>query len=60
MGALVCVALVAMNYHFVSDVIAGALLGSITGLYMARLFRLADPRVDGRGQDDVCCAQDDG
>jgi membrane-associated phospholipid phosphatase len=51
LGALVCVALVAMNYHFVSDVIAGAILGSITGLYIARLFRLADPRVDSRGRE---------
>jgi membrane-associated phospholipid phosphatase len=40
-GGTVCVALVAMNYHFVGDVIAGAMLGSITGVYMTRLFRLS-------------------
>jgi membrane-associated phospholipid phosphatase len=34
-------ALVALNFHFVGDVIAGALLGSITGVYAARLFRVA-------------------
>ena len=39
----VCVALVDMNYHFVSDVIAGAILGSITGIYVTRLFRLHGP-----------------
>ncbi len=42
LAALVCVALVGMNYHFVSDVIAGAIVGSITGIYMARLFRLGN------------------
>jgi membrane-associated phospholipid phosphatase len=36
----VCVALVGLNYHFVGDVIAGAMLGSLTGLYATRLFRL--------------------
>ena len=36
--AFVCVALVAMNYHFVGDVIAGAVLGSITGVCVARVF----------------------
>ncbi|HQR07495.1 MAG TPA: phosphatase PAP2 family protein [Gemmatales bacterium] len=32
-----CVALVLMNYHFVSDVIAGTFIGSIVGTYAARL-----------------------
>ena len=41
-AALICVALVGMNYHFVSDVIAGTIVGSITGVYMARLFRLGN------------------
>ena len=41
-GALLCVSLVGMNYHFVSDVIAGAMLGSITGVYTARLFGLGN------------------
>lgn len=39
--AFVCVALVAMNYHFVGDVIAGAVLGSITGACIARGFRIS-------------------
>ena len=39
-GGLVCVALVGLNYHFVGDVIAGAVLGSVTGFYATRLFRL--------------------
>ena len=43
LAALVCVALVGMNYHFVSDVIAGAIVGSITGVCTARLFRLGNP-----------------
>ena len=41
--ASVCVTLVGMNYHFVSDVIAGGILGSITGIYISRLFRLHGP-----------------
>lgn len=40
-GGCVCIALIGMNYHFVSDVIAGAMLGSITGVGMTRLFRLS-------------------
>jgi membrane-associated phospholipid phosphatase len=36
----ICVALVAMNYHFVGDVVAGAVLGGITGVYAAHLFGL--------------------
>jgi membrane-associated phospholipid phosphatase len=39
-GVCVCVALAGMNYHFVGDVIAGVMLGSTTGIYIARLFRL--------------------
>jgi membrane-associated phospholipid phosphatase len=39
-GMILCGALVGMNYHFVGDVIAGVLLGSITGVYATRLFRL--------------------
>lgn len=42
-GAL-CIALAGMNYHFVSDVLGGAAIGWITGVYMARLFRLDQPR----------------
>lgn len=34
--------LVAMDYHFVSDVIAGSVLGGIVGMYAARLADLAD------------------
>jgi membrane-associated phospholipid phosphatase len=41
LGAVVCGALVGMNYHFVGDVIAGAILGSIAGVYTARWFRLS-------------------
>jgi membrane-associated phospholipid phosphatase len=39
-GGLVCVAMVGLNYHYAGDVIAGAMLGSVTGVYAARLFRL--------------------
>lgn len=42
------VSLVAMNYHFVSDVIAGSVLGGIVGTYAARLANLqGDPGRDG-------------
>ena len=34
------VALVGMNFHFVSDVIAGSVLGGIVGAYSVRLARL--------------------
>ena len=47
-GGLICVALVALNYHFVGDVIAGAMLGSVTGAYATRIFRLRPPET---GQD---------
>ena len=39
-GFAICAALVVLNYHFVSDVIAGAMLGSATGYFAARVFRL--------------------
>jgi membrane-associated phospholipid phosphatase len=45
-AAALCVAmlvsLVAMNYHFVSDVIAGSALGWIVAIYAVRLARFAD------------------
>ena len=34
--AAMSVALVALNYHFVGDVVGGAALGSITGLWVRR------------------------
>jgi membrane-associated phospholipid phosphatase len=37
------VSLVAMNYHFVSDVIAGSVLGGLVGTYAAHLARLERP-----------------
>lgn len=37
------VSLVAMNYHFVGDVVAGSLLGIIIGLYATHLARLDQP-----------------
>ena len=42
--ALMLVSLVAMNYHFVSDVIAGSVLGGIVATYAAYLARLEMPR----------------
>jgi membrane-associated phospholipid phosphatase len=39
-GIGLCTALVGLNFHFVGDVIAGAMLGSITGVYAAHFFRL--------------------
>lgn len=43
-GAVLCtamlVSLVAMNYHFVGDVIAGSVLGGIVAIYAAHLARL--------------------
>jgi membrane-associated phospholipid phosphatase len=35
--------LVAMNYHFVSDVIAGSVLGGIVAIYATQLARLQTP-----------------
>ena len=43
-GAAACSVLVGMNYHFVGDVIAGGILGSITGVWMTRWLRLNDLR----------------
>jgi membrane-associated phospholipid phosphatase len=40
-GFAICAALVVLNYHFVSDVIAGAMLGATTGYYAVRIFHLA-------------------
>lgn len=40
LAGLMCAALIGLNYHFVGDVIAGAMLGSITGLYTTRILRL--------------------
>jgi membrane-associated phospholipid phosphatase len=39
-GGIVCIALVGLNLHFVGDVIAGAMLGSVTGVYATRIFSL--------------------
>ncbi len=36
LAAAMCIALVAMNYHFVGDVIAGSVLGSIVGAYAVK------------------------
>jgi membrane-associated phospholipid phosphatase len=43
-GGAVCAALVGLNYHFVGDVIAGAMLGSMTGVGLTCLFRLHRPK----------------
>ena len=43
LSASMLVSLVAMNYHFVSDVIAGSVLGGIVALYAAHLARLQTP-----------------
>jgi len=40
LGGSMLVSLVAMNYHFVSDVIAGGVLGGIIGMYSGQLARL--------------------
>jgi membrane-associated phospholipid phosphatase len=40
LGSSMLVSLVAMNYHFVSDVIAGSALGGIIAMYSAHLARL--------------------
>ncbi len=39
------ISLVAMNYHFVSDVIAGSVLGGIVGAYAVRMARLDISRI---------------
>ena len=43
LSASMLVSLVAMNYHFVSDVIAGSVLGGIVAMYAAHLTRLQTP-----------------
>ncbi|MBO0695455.1 MAG: phosphatase PAP2 family protein [Verrucomicrobia bacterium] len=43
LGASMLVSLVAMNYHFVSDVIGGSVLGGIIAVYAAHLARLETP-----------------
>jgi membrane-associated phospholipid phosphatase len=43
LGGSMLVSLVAMNYHFVSDVIAGSVLGAIIAMYAAHLARLQTP-----------------
>ena len=45
-GFAICAALVVLNYHFVGDVVAGAMLGAATGYYATAIFRLrpADAR----------------
>jgi membrane-associated phospholipid phosphatase len=43
LSASMLVSLVAMNYHFVSDVIAGGVLGGIVAMYAAHLARLQTP-----------------
>jgi membrane-associated phospholipid phosphatase len=40
LGAPMLLSLVAMNYHFVSDVIAGSVLGALIAMYAAHLARL--------------------
>ena len=42
-SASMLVSLVAMNYHFVSDMIAGGVLGGIVAMYAAHLARLPTP-----------------
>jgi membrane-associated phospholipid phosphatase len=36
------VALVAMNYHFVGDVIGGGMLGGIVGVWATRVMKWGD------------------
>jgi len=45
LSASMLVSLVAMNYHFVSDVIAGSVLGGIIAMYAAYLARLQTPQL---------------
>ena len=40
LSAPMLVSLVAMNYHFVSDVIAGSVLGALVAMYATHLARL--------------------
>src|SRR5206468_10070558 len=43
LSASMLVSLVAMNYHFVSDVIAGSVLGALIAMYATHLARLKTP-----------------
>ena len=43
LSASMLLSLVAMNYHFVSDVIAGSVLGGIVAMYATHLARLQTP-----------------
>ena len=43
LAAPMLVSLVAMNYHFVSDVIAGSVLGALIAMYATYLARLQIP-----------------
>ena len=36
---MICLALIGMNYHFLGDVIEGAFLGALVGVWMQRLVR---------------------
>jgi membrane-associated phospholipid phosphatase len=38
--ALVVIGLIGLDYHFVSDVIAGACLGGLTGYYVVKISNL--------------------
>jgi membrane-associated phospholipid phosphatase len=49
--AAMLVSLVAMNYHFVGDVIAGGILGGIVATYAAHLARLKMPGQAAQGHD---------
>ena len=44
-GGAICVALIALNCHFVSDVLSGAMLGSLAGLMAVRVFRMCPARL---------------
>lgn len=50
--ASVIIGLLGMNYHFVSDIVAGASLGCITGMYAAHFFRLDSSRERHRVPDE--------
>jgi membrane-associated phospholipid phosphatase len=61
-GALMCLALVGMNFHFMSDVIAGAWLGAVVGVYTlfcgTSVFCEDHALLDGRAQEDDVKAAD--
>jgi membrane-associated phospholipid phosphatase len=39
-GIAICASLIVLNFHFVGDVLAGAMLGTFTGCITVRVFRL--------------------